>query len=318
MNPFFSEMRAVLGAAAIAMLAPIAACSIPLDDGHFACARGPCPANLYCHSDRLCYAAPEPDAGIGMDAPASDARASDDAGADASIDAADTATSDAPDTNLAADAELDASIPPDTSLEPGPDATADTDLADAFAPMDVGEDAPSDVGVDASFDGGTDAPIDVGSDVFSFDTRRDANADPGFFSVCRSNDECVSRSCYFPNAEPYTFGYCTHSCSGSGSCSATGGISARCRSSSCVVECSSSAPCPSGSRCLMTSTTSGVCLASGLAPLPVPALSCGGGMFCTVGECIRSTCRRRCIDSTNCADGWRCVNLAGDNVCVTP
>lgn len=327
MSDFFSEMRTVLGAFSILAFAPIAACSVPLEDGHFGCARGPCPASFqYCHSDQRCYAAPEPDSGVGIDAYELDAPAM----GDAPVDAIDAATSDASDANLAIDTNLgidDANPGVDADFDApdsGLDATdvVDAEMIDAFSSMDVGEDASFDAGSDAPFDGGTDAPIDVGfdaaRDAFSFDTRRDANADPGFFTVCRSNDDCVSRSCYFPNAEPYAFGYCTRGCTGGGLCSLTGSVSARCRSGSCVVECSSTTACPSGSRCLMTTSSSGVCLAEGIAPLAVPAVSCGSGMPCTIGECINNTCRRRCATSANCADGWRCVNLASNNVCVSP
>ena len=60
-------------ALAFASLSLVAACSVPLNEGHFGCERGPCPSSFYCHSDKLCYATPEDALDSGVLPPGDDA-----------------------------------------------------------------------------------------------------------------------------------------------------------------------------------------------------------------------------------------------------
>src|SRR5262245_7733921 len=65
------------GALAATVALALGACSVELQDGIYGCLDGRCPAGFFCHTDQLCWRAPElPDGG-----------GSDSGGMDSSVDA---------------------------------------------------------------------------------------------------------------------------------------------------------------------------------------------------------------------------------------
>lgn len=292
MSKFVPQKGIILGAALIAT-ATLLGCPMPLDDGHYGCARGPCPSSFYCHSDALCYATPEADASAGVDALLADAFL---------VDAPSDARGDASTASL--DVGTDTPTYVDAVGSDGGGDTPDAFSADAFGADAFGADAfTADAFVPDAFSGDAfvrpDARRDAGRDAGT-----DATLPRGFFTPCMSNAACSSGLCYFPNGEPYTTGYCTPMCTSPSTCPAS---ATACQSNGCVVTCSASMLCPASSRCALSDRNAGECLAPGVAPLPIAATACGGPTRCAIGVCDSGVCRRACLNSTGCPDTQRCL-----------
>ncbi len=289
MSRFQSSLLTLMSALALMS----AGCSVALEDGRYGCARGPCPPRFYCHSDDLCYATEEADAGVAMDATdaTSDVNAPSDAARDTGLDAP---MHDAVVTDASMDAATVDAMQPDApdavdAFNPADAFSIDARSPDAYVRPDAGRDAGTDVGNDATL------------------TRE-------FFTPCTASSGCASGLCYFPNGERYATGYCTPMCTRRETCPS---MASACTTNACVITCSSGSLCPSSTRCALNDRSAGECLAPGVAPLPLAPTPCGGPTRCDVGVCNDGVCRRACLNASGCPDTERCVvGTAAPQVCM--
>ncbi len=135
--------------------------------------------------------------------------------------------------------------------------------------------------------------------------------DPGGIETCPNDENCYQIGASNCGVCACQIGHLGDVCDDSGEC-ASGLCATKSGDRRCSRFCASANPCPDGHDCLDAGRLS-ICWpeAGGL------DAECSDDDECTDGLCVDGSCTRSCNNDCDCAVGFRCAEVDGDDVCVS-